>query len=74
MKHGGEQCGFTELTLTFGLKHLIVSAPHGQLVRWRAGRRGERWWGLGMIGVGSATPEAWIAEQANLARPHGPSA
>jgi hypothetical protein len=28
--------------------------------------------GLGMIGVGSTTPESWIAEQANLARPHGP--
>jgi nitronate monooxygenase len=28
--------------------------------------------GLGMIGVGSSTPEDWITEQADLARPHGP--
>src|SRR5829696_3042494 len=62
----------TELTRTFGLKHPIVSAPmanwSGGVLAGAVGAGG----GLGMIGVGSATPEAWIAEQANLARPHGP--
>ena len=62
----------TELTRTFGLKHPIVSAP---MANWSGGMLAgavSAGGGLGMIGVGSATPEAWIAEQANLARPHGP--
>jgi nitronate monooxygenase len=62
----------TELTRTFGLKHPIVSAP---MANWSGGELAgavSAGGGLGMIGVGSATPEAWIAEQANLARPHGP--
>jgi len=62
----------TELTRTFGLKHPIVSAP---MANWSGGELTgavSAGGGLGMIGVGSATPEAWIAEQANLARPHGP--
>src|ERR687897_359727 len=62
----------TELTRTFGLKHPIVSAP---MANWSGGVLAgavSAGGGLGMIGVGSATPEAWIAEQANLARPHGP--
>ncbi len=62
----------TELTRTFGLKHPIVSAP---MANWSGGALAgavSAGGGLGMIGVGSATPEGWIAEQANLARPHGP--
>src|SRR5215212_5172573 len=62
----------TELTRTFGLKHPIVSAP---MANWSGGVLAgavSAGGGLGMIGVSSATPEAWIAEQANLARPHGP--
>jgi nitronate monooxygenase len=62
----------TELTRTFGLKHPIVSAP---MANWSGAELAgavSAGGGLGMIGVGSATPEAWIAEQANLARPHGP--
>jgi hypothetical protein len=61
----------TELTRTFGLKHPIVWAP---MANWSGGVLAgavSAGGGLGMIGVGSATPEAWIAEQANLARPHG---
>ena len=64
----------TELTRTFGLKHPIVSAP---MANWSGGVLAgvvSAGGGLGMIGVGSATPEDWIAEQANLARPHGPLA
>src|SRR3712207_9405007 len=62
----------TELTRTFGLRHPIVSAP---MANWSGGvlagavSAGR---GLGMTGVGSTTPESWIAEQVNLARPHGP--
>lgn len=62
----------TELTRTFGLKHPIVSAP---MANWSGGVLAgavSAGGGLGMIGVGSATPEAWIAEQANLAGHHGP--
>src|SRR5918911_3784488 len=62
----------TELTRTFGLKHPIVSAP---MANWSGGVLAgavSAGGGLGMIGVGSATPEDWIAEQANLARSHGP--
>jgi nitronate monooxygenase len=62
----------TELTRTFGLKHPIVSAP---MANWSGGVLAgavSAGGGLGMIGVGSSTPEAWIGEQANLARPHGP--
>lgn len=62
----------TELTRTFGLRHPIVSAP---MANWAGGRLAgavSAGGGLGMIGVGSSTSEGWIAEQANLARPHGP--
>ncbi len=62
----------TELTRTFGLKHPIVSAP---MANWAGGELAgavSASGGLGMIGVGSSTPEGWIAEQADLARPHGP--
>ena len=62
----------TELTRTFGLKHPIVSAP---MANWSGGVLAgavSAGGGLGIIGVGSTTPESWIAEQANLARPHGP--
>jgi nitronate monooxygenase len=62
----------TELTRTFGLRHPIVSAP---MANWSGGVLAgavSAGGGLGMIGVGSSTPVAWIAEQADLARPHGP--
>lgn len=62
----------TELTRTFGLEHPIVSAP---MANWSGGELAgavSAGGGLGMIGVGSSTAEGWIAEQANLARPHGP--
>jgi nitronate monooxygenase len=62
----------TELTRTFGLKHPVVSAP---MANWSGGVLAgavSAGGGLGMIGVGSTTPKSWIAEQANLARPHGP--
>ena len=62
----------TALTQTFGLKHPIVSAP---MANWSGGVLAgavSAGGGLGMIGVGSTTPESWIAQQANLARPHGP--
>jgi nitronate monooxygenase len=61
----------TELTQTFDLKHPIVSAP---MANWSGGALAgavSAGGGLGMLGVGSSTPEAWVAEQANLARPHG---
>ena len=48
----------TELTRTFGLKHPIVSAP---MANWSGGVLAgavSAGGGLGMIGVGSATPEA----------------
>ena len=51
----------TELTRIFGLKHPIVSAP---MANWSGGVLAgavSAGGGLGMIGVGSATPEAWIA-------------
>src|SRR3954466_10149054 len=62
----------TELTRMLGLEHPIVSAP---MANWSGGELAgavSAGGGLGMIGVGSSTPEGWIAEQANLARPHGP--
>jgi nitronate monooxygenase len=62
----------TELTRTFGLRHPIVSAP---MANWSGGALAgavSAGGGLGMIGVGGQTPEAWISEQADLARPHGP--
>src|SRR3712207_1595365 len=61
----------TGLTRTFGLRHPIVSAP---MANWSGGvlaGAASAGGGLGMIGVGSSTPEAWIAEQADLARPPG---
>jgi nitronate monooxygenase len=62
----------TELTRAFGLRHPIVSAP---MANWSGGALAgavSAGGGLGMIGVGGSTPEAWIPEQADLARPHGP--
>ena len=62
----------TVLTRTFGLRHPIVSAP---MANWSGGMLAgavSAGGGLGMIGVGGSTPEAWISEQADLARPHGP--
>ena len=62
----------TEQARTFSLKHPIVSAP---MANWSGGVLAgavSAGGGLGMIGVGSATPETWIAEQANLARRRGP--
>jgi nitronate monooxygenase len=62
----------TELTRTFGLRYPIVSAP---MANWSGGVLAgavSAGGGLGMIGVGGSTPEAWISEQANLARPRGP--
>src|SRR3712207_3586123 len=62
----------TELTRTFGLEHPIVSAP---MAHWSGGLLAgavSAGGGLGMIGVGSSTPDEGVAEQANLARPHGP--
>jgi nitronate monooxygenase len=62
----------TSLTRLFGIRHPIVSAPMagwsgGELV----GAVGEAG-GLGMIGVGNATPTDWIHDQASIAREHGP--
>ena len=62
----------TELTRTFDLEHPIVSAP---MANWAGGELAgavSAGGGLGMIGVGSPTPEDWITEQADLARPYGP--
>ncbi len=62
----------TELTRAFGLSHPIVSAP---MANWSGGALAgavSAGGGLGMIGVGGSTPEAWIPEQADLAKPHGP--
>ena len=62
----------TELTRALGLEHPIVSAP---MANWAGGGLAgavSAGGGLGMIGVGGSTPEAWISEQADLARPHGP--
>lgn len=62
----------TELTRAFGLEHPVVSAP---MANWAGGELAgavSAGGGLGMIGAGGSTPEAWISEQADLARPHGP--
>jgi nitronate monooxygenase len=62
----------TELTAMLGLRHPIVSAP---MANWSGGALAgavSAAGAFGMIGVGSATPTGWIAEQADLARPHGP--
>jgi nitronate monooxygenase len=62
----------TPLTQLFGIRHPIVSAP---MAGWSggelAGAVGEAG-GLGMIGVGSATPTDWIRDQARKARERGP--
>jgi nitronate monooxygenase len=62
----------TPLTQLFGIRHPIVSAP---MAGWSggelAGAVGEAG-GLGMIGVGSATPTDWVRDQANKARVRGP--
>jgi nitronate monooxygenase len=62
----------TPLTQLFGIRHPIVSAP---MAGWSggelAGAVGEAG-GLGMIGVGSATPTDWIRDQAKKARERGP--
>jgi nitronate monooxygenase len=62
----------TPLTRLFGIRHPIVSAP---MAGWSggelAGAVGEAG-GLGMIGVGSATPTDWIRDQARKARERGP--
>ena len=62
----------TDLTRLLGVRNPIVSAP---MAGWSGGRLAGAVGaagGFGMIGVGSATPTAWIPEQAKLARRHGP--
>jgi nitronate monooxygenase len=51
----------TEQARTFSLKHPIVSVP---MAHWSGGVLAgavSAGGGLGMIGVGGATPEAWIS-------------
>ena len=62
----------TDLTRLLGVRHPIVSAP---MAGWSGGGLAgavSAAGAFGMIGVGSSTPAAWIPEQANLAREHGP--
>ncbi len=62
----------TDLTRLLGVRHPIVSAP---MAGWSGGELAgavSAAGAFGMMGVGSATPIKWVAEQAKLAREHGP--
>lgn len=61
----------TSLTRRLGIRHPIISAP---MAGWSGGELAgavSAAGGLGMIGVGSATPLDWIPAQSKLARERG---
>ncbi len=62
----------TALTRLLGIRHPIISAPMAGISGGELAGAVSEADGLGMIGVGSATPLDWIADQAKLARKRGP--
>lgn len=62
----------TPLTQSWGLRYPLVQAPMTGAGDGRLAGAISAAGALGMIGVSNATTTAWIAEQAALARPHGP--
>ena len=62
----------TVLTQSWGLRYPLVQAPMAGAAGGRLAGAVSAAGALGMIGISGTTPTDWIAEQAALARPHGP--
>ena len=62
----------TTFTQSLGIRHPLVQAPMAGIAGGALAGAVSGAGGLGMLGVGPASPLDWIAAQADIARPSGP--